>query len=82
MAARQSFGRWVSSGRPTSGPVYDVMKNDKRNYKYAVRRLKRHADEIRLDGLACHVLEGSSSQFWKTVDKLKSSKTSQATSII
>ena len=34
-----------------------------------------------LDGLACHVLEGSSSQFWKTVDKLKSSKTSQATSI-
>ena len=57
------------------------MKNDKKSYKYAVRRLKRDTEEIRLDRIACHMLGGSSSRFWKTVDKLKCSKISQATSI-
>ena len=56
VAARQSFGQWAASGKPTSGPVYKVMKNDKKRYKYAVRRLKRHTEEIRLDRIACHML--------------------------
>ena len=67
VAARQSFGQWAASGKPTSGPVYE--------------RLKRYTEEIRLDRIAGHMLGGSNSQFWKTVDKLKSSKLSQATSI-
>ena len=82
VAARQSFGQWAASGKPTSGPVYEVMKNDKKRYKYAVRRLKRHTQEIRLDRIAGHMLGSSNSQFWKTeLIKLKSSKLSQATSI-
>ena len=56
VAARQSFGQWAASGKPTSGPVYEVMKNDKKRYKYAVKRLKRHTEEIRLDRIACHML--------------------------
>ena len=58
MTARQSFGQWAASGKLTSGPVYEVIKNDKKRYKYAVRCLKRHTEEIRLDGIAFHMLGG------------------------
>lgn len=50
------------------------MKADKRNYKYAVRRIKSRSSEAQLDTLGCNLLEGSYAQFWKSVQKLKSSR--------
>ena len=57
------------------------MKSDKRQFKYAVRRLKRDANKICMDALAWHMLNGFGSQFWKTVQKMKSLRLSQATFI-
>lgn len=73
-AARQSFKFWADAGRPTSGALYESMKADKRNYKYAVRRIKSRSSEAQLDTLGCNLLEGSYAQFWKSVQKLKSSR--------
>ena len=68
VAARQSFRHWISL-------------DDKREYKHAVRKLKRHSEELHMDNLGCQLLEGSTLGFWKKVNMMKSSRKVKAVSI-
>ena len=49
---------WLSSGKPSSGPTFEVMKSSKRQYKYAVRRLKRANDKIQNDKFVHSIMKG------------------------
>ena len=40
---------WLSEGKPSWGYSYECMLNSKRQYKYAIRRLKRCNDRIQND---------------------------------
>ena len=79
--ARQSFKEWTDHGRPTTGDLFQRMRSDKKKYKYAVRRLKRHSTRFYLDELGCNLLEGSNDRFWQSVHKMKSSKSFQCQSV-
>ena len=54
---------WVSLGRPTYGEVFENMKLSKRQYKYAVRRLKRVNDRIKNERFVTCLLDGGSNIF-------------------
>ena len=78
---------WKSEGKPTLGQTYENMKLSKRQYKYAVRRLKRCNDTIQnnkfLAGVAggkCDIFaeirkfRGKSSTFSSRMDEEVGSK--------
>ena len=79
--SRQSFKEWTDHGRPTTGDLFQRMRSDKKEYKYAVRRLKRHSTQFYLDELGCNLLEGSHDRFWQSVHKMKLSKSFQCQSV-
>ena len=49
---------WLSAGKPGQGSLYDAMMNSKRQYKYAVRRLKKANDNIQNDKFVQGILQG------------------------
>ena len=48
---------WLSSGKPSCGPLFENMKSSQKNYKYAVRKLKRCNDKIQNDKFVKGILE-------------------------
>ena len=50
---------WVSSGKPNIGPLYELMKSSKGQYKYAVRRLKRVNDKIQNEKFVKSIIKGN-----------------------
>ena len=49
---------WLSSGKPGQGSLCDVMMDFKRQYEYAVRRLKKANDNIQNDKFVQGILQG------------------------
>ena len=43
---------WLSEGKPTEGELFVNMRLSRKQFKYAVRRLKRCSDRIRNENLA------------------------------
>ena len=57
------FSVWESSGKPNVGDLFEIMKNSKMQYKYAVRRLKRAGDSIQGDKFVQELLKGGKNIF-------------------
>ena len=55
---------WVQAGRPRSGIVYEYMKEARRQYRYAVRRIKRDDRIIRYQKMASDVAEDNGRNFF------------------
>ena len=49
---------WRSAGSPVQGDLYNAMLFSKRQYKYAIRRLKRANDKIQNDKFVQGILNG------------------------
>ena len=49
---------WGSAGRPQQGDLYNAMMYSKRQYKYAIRRLKRANEKIQNDKFVQGILSG------------------------
>ena len=56
---------WLSAGKPGHGSLYDVMRDPKRQYSYAVRRLKKANDNIQNDQCVQAILRGGVDMFTK-----------------
>ena len=54
---------WSSSGKPNTGPLFELMKHSRNQYKYAARRLKRVNDKIQNDKFVKHILKGGCNIF-------------------
>ena len=52
------YSIWLSLGNPAYGQVYNNMRHNKNQYKYAVRRLKRAQNKIQNDKFISSILEG------------------------
>ena len=61
---------WSSEGSPRGGQTFENMKHSKRQYKYAVRRLKRCNDTIQNDKFLAGVVNGGCDIF-KEVRKFR-----------
>ena len=67
---------WLDCGRPRSGHVADCMRRTRAAYHYAVRHVKRNADEITRNRFATALLQGNTRDFWSEVKKIRASKMS------
>ena len=71
---------WQSQGKLTHGEIFDRMKASKRQYKYAVRRLKRVNDRIKNDKFLKSVIGGGSNIF-QEIRKLRGSSSTYSSRI-
>ena len=52
------FATWQSAGKPRAGGLYDAMIYSKRQYKYAIRRLRRVNNKMQNDKFVQGILSG------------------------
>jgi len=62
---------WLSCGEPESGDVYECMKDAKRRYAYAARRVIRQQKQLRFERMAQNVNCSLTRNFWEEVKKMK-----------
>lgn len=67
---------WLDCGRPRAGQVADCMRRTRAAYHYALRHIRRNADEITRNRFADALLQNSSRNFWSEVKKIRASKMS------
>ena len=61
---------WIQNGRPGAGPVFQSMRDSKRQYMYANRRNKRNVKQKRIEKMAHAIAENKSRDFFREVKKL------------
>jgi hypothetical protein len=64
---------WLNCGEPENGEVYECMKDAKRRYAYAARRVLRQQKELRFERMAQNVTSSQTRNFWNEVKKMKHS---------
>jgi exonuclease III len=68
--AKQWYDLWCIHGEPDNGEVFECMKETKRQYYYAIRRLNRRDRYLRHEKMAEAAIDGRSRNFWKEVDRM------------
>ena len=59
---------WCSAGQPRAGSLYDIMIYSKRQYKHAIRRLKRANNDIQNDKFVnCLLSNGPNSNIFQAI---------------
>ena len=64
------FNVWCQTGKPGEGVIYNNMKESKRQYFYAVRRIKRHEKSLRLEYMSKCISENKSRDFFTEIKKM------------
>ena len=72
---------WVEAGYPCSGVMFNIKRNGKKRFKYAVRRLKRRRDYLVREKLASAFSTKDKNRFWSEVRRLNHIRKSSAPSI-
>ena len=54
---------WLSAGKPVNGDLFINMKLSKRQFKFAVRRLKKCSDKIQDNKFVSNLLQGGGNLF-------------------
>ena len=72
---------WVETGYPCSGVLFNIKRNAKKRFKYAVRRLKRRRDYLVREKLASAFSTRDKNRFWSEVRRLNHIRKSSAPSI-
>ena len=74
------YSIWISAGRPMDGNIFINMRHSKRQFKYAVRRLKRCQNILQNERLVKSLLQGNGNIF-EEIKKHRSKPSSFSTSI-
>ena len=64
-ASHDAYCLWRDSGKPLSGPIYELKRSTQCNYKLSVRRSKKAFDRSKCDKMHEDLLNGNSTNFWK-----------------
>ena len=60
-----SHALWCSSGKPKSGPIYDIFRNAKYAYKLCIKRSKSDAEVTITNELHDALCSKDNNNFWK-----------------
>jgi hypothetical protein len=72
---------WIDRGKPDHGIIYDLKRETKLKYHYAVRQLKRNSDVFRKKRMAEALDTKNSRNFWTEVKKINGKKVNCPTHI-
>ena len=74
------YALWLSAGKPLNGELFLNMKLSNKQYKFAVRRLKRCADIIQNEKMA-NCLLNSEGNIFQEVKKIRGNRTNYSSQI-
>ena len=69
-AARDAYLLWKHSGKPIQGVIYDLMKQTRSTFKYALRVCKGNKNSIISDKIAEAMCAKNDRAFWREIKKL------------
>ena len=64
---------WRNCGEPCSGDIYETMKNAKRQYAYAARKVIRKEKQLRFERMAKSINSSETRNFWEEIKRLRRS---------
>ena len=67
---------WMECGRPRSGIIADIMRKTRASYHYAIRKVRRNANDIINEKFADALLHNRGRDFWSEARKLRRSNVS------
>jgi len=67
---------WMECGRPRSGIIADIMRKTCASYHYAIRKVRRNANDIINETFADALIHNRGRDFWSEARKLPSSNVS------
>jgi hypothetical protein len=73
LIAREGFLEWMSIGKPRLGPVYEMMKRTRAQFKLALRYCRSNEDMLKCNALANDYLTNNES-FWSIIRKMSNDK--------
>ena len=65
--ARTAFLRWKSLGKLRSGPVYEEMKELRKEFKNALKYCRKNEQQLRDESIASDLASRRNNSFWKKV---------------
>ena len=65
--ARNCFIIWRSSGKPRQGEEFELMRQTRLQFKYALRYVKQHENIMRRDSLAKKLAMSDPTKFWSEI---------------
>jgi len=57
----------IFAGNTQSGPLFDNMKERRKDFKYAFRACRKAKEKYMADVLACFMQENSARKFWQKI---------------
>ena len=60
---------WCQGGKPKYGPLFKLMSTSRARFKYSLRFIKQHVNQIRADSLAKNMADNAKN-FWNDVKKI------------
>ena len=69
--ARNKFLEWKEGGRVRFGPLYDSMKNSRRDFKKALDYCKRNELKLKQEKILASFDNKNKSHFWKKINEIK-----------
>ena len=73
-AARDAYLLWKQSGKPRQGVIYDLMKQTRSKFKYALRVCKGNKNSIISDKIAEAMCSKNDRAFWREIKNSSNSK--------
>ena len=67
---------WAESGKPRNGMIADIMRKTRAAYHYAIRRIRRDADDIVNERFADALMQNNGRDFWTEAKKIRQNKAS------
>jgi len=72
-ATRQAYLYWIDNHKPKSGPLFDIMKESKKEFKYALRACRKSQQKCKADAMTEALRNRSPKKFWQSISKSKKS---------
>jgi len=68
--ARHAYLHWINCGKPSVGPIYEVMLSSKKLFKSKFRKCKTTSETNKADALAEAMNAGNKGDFWKRIKRV------------
>ena len=73
-AARETFLIWRSAGSPRHGPLYDLMKIKRAQFKRNKRHCEKNAESLKDERLASNLSSHDFKNFWKGIKQANNAR--------
>ena len=68
--AREAFLFWRSMNKPRFGPVFDIMRRSRAQFKQTLRQCKAQEKQLVADSVARNLMAKDTKAFWKEIQKI------------